>query len=339
MKDTWSLPELKSWARSLLESYRVIAPVAGPEGAEWAEVKAVDAIAWDYGRSALSPRSWLLPRSEPLLRYDMAQDPPVLEESPVDARPTILLLLRPCDVAGLRAIDDVMRWDFTDEPFEARRAATILVSMGCNEAPSPDACFCTAVGVDPRFAPAADVAIERLDHPDAPEFRFFPQTEAGRKILTGAPGPAAEGRPEPRNVETVAVDVDGARAWMKEHFDDPFWDEAAVSCLGCGACAFVCPSCHCFDVVDEGDWRRGERVRNWDSCQFSHFTVHATGHNPRPKQSLRYRQRIYHKFQYYPDKFGRLLCTGCGRCVEACPGGMDLIEVLQDCAAREGVRS
>jgi ferredoxin len=80
-------------------------------------------------------------------------------------------------------------------------------------------------------------------------------------------------------------------------------------------------------------------MRNWDSCAFSVFTVHASGHNPRPRQWNRYRQRIYHKFIYYPDKFGRILCTGCGRCVEACPAGLDLIEVLADLAAREGARS
>ena len=64
--------------------------------------------------------------------------------------------------------------------------------------------------------------------------------------------------------------------------------------------------------------------------------MHASGHNPRPRQWNRFRQRVYHKFLYYPEKFGRLLCTGCGRCIDACPAGMDLIEVLEGLAAKEG---
>jgi ferredoxin len=336
MGELWTLGDLKSWVTTLLGQRRVVAPVDGPSGAVWSEIKSPDSIAWDYGRTSVSPRSWLLPRSEPLFRYDLAENPPKIEEVVIDAPRTVLFLLRSCDVAGVRALDAVMRWDYTDEPFEERRAATLLVSLGCAQVPSPESCFCTAVGLDPRWAPGADVAIERVEEKGEARFRVVALTEAGKASLQGAPKPLADGGPVGPPVQTQPLDLDRARAWMREHFDDPLWEEASEACLGCGACAFVCPSCHCFDVVDEGDWRRGERVRNWDSCAFGHFTLHATGHNPRPRQSSRYRQRVYHKFIYYPDKFGHMLCTGCGRCVDDCPGGMDLIEILQGCAAKEG---
>jgi len=39
-----------------------------------------------------------------------------------------------------------------------------------------------------------------------------------------------------------------------------------------------------------------------------------------------------HKFFIYPQRFGELLCTGCGRCARGCPGGMDLPEVLTQLA-------
>jgi ferredoxin len=57
------------------------------------------------------------------------------------------------------------------------------------------------------------------------------------------------------------------------------------------------------------------------------------------RQWNRFRQRVYHKFVYYPDKFGRILCTGCGRCIEACPARMDLIEILEGLTAKEGSQS
>ena len=98
----------------------------------------------------------------------------------------------------------------------------------------------------------------------------------------------------------------------------------ATRCIGCGACAFLCPACHCFDIVDEGTEAKGVRRKNWDACAFGTFTNHASGHNPRDVQNKRYRNRIMHKFKYYDDKFGKTLCTGCGRCVRACPVGIDI---------------
>jgi ferredoxin len=333
MGDQWSVSDLKGWTQGLLADFRVVAPVAGPDGPVWGEIKSADEVVWDYGRSPISPREWLLPRSECLFRYDIGANPPEIVEPPSEAKPTVLLLLRPCDVAGLRALDAVMRWDYKDEPFESRRAATILVALGCNTPPSPESCFCEAAGVNPRWTDEADVMITRAADQGGARFTVAPLTEAGRGILKNASQSISEARPESTPIGTVKIDLDKARAWMREHFDDPSWKTVTEACLGCGTCAFVCPSCHCFDMVDEGDWRRGERVRFWDSCNFDHFTLHASGHNPRQRQWNRWRQRVYHKMIYYPDKFGRLLCTGCGRCVDACPAGMDLIEILQGFAA------
>jgi ferredoxin len=60
------------------------------------------------------------------------------------------------------------------------------------------------------------------------------------------------------------------------------------------------------------------------------FTLHASGHNPRPNQPSRQRQRIDHKFHVYPEKFGEILCTGCGNCTRNCPVGMGVLSVLAE---------
>jgi ferredoxin len=101
-----------------------------------------------------------------------------------------------------------------------------------------------------------------------------------------------------------------------------------LRCLGCGACAYTCPTCHCFDIVDEGNAAGGARVKNWDSCQFPMFTMHASGHNPRSTQGQRQRQRIQHKFRIYPEKFGETLCTGCGNCTRNCPVELGVLNTL-----------
>jgi ferredoxin len=117
--------------------------------------------------------------------------------------------------------------------------------------------------------------------------------------------------------------------WLARNFDHPLWKTLALRCHGCGACAAVCATCHCFDVVDEHDsYGSGARRRNWDTCQAAKFTAHASGHNPRKSQTERFRQRVMHKFSIYPRRFESVLCTGCGRCARACGAGMNLPEIL-----------
>jgi ferredoxin len=135
----------------------------------------------------------------------------------------------------------------------------------------------------------------------------------------------------------VTEDVEGKMAERKELqaieaklgevFDDPRWAALARKCLGCGVCAFVCPTCHCFDIVDEADAWGGSRCRNWDACAFTMFTQHGSGHNPRPEQDARYRQRVLHKFKYFPETWERLMCVGCGRCTSQCPVNLDIHQV------------
>ena len=113
-------------------------------------------------------------------------------------------------------------------------------------------------------------------------------------------------------------------------FEDPLWNKLAEKCLGCGICTYLCPACHCFDILDEEAGPDGKRIRIWDSCQFPLFTLQTSGFNPRPKVKERFRQRIMHKFSYLVDEHGVFGCSGCGRCVTACPVNLDIRQALND---------
>ncbi len=66
----------------------------------------------------------------------------------------------------------------------------------------------------------------------------------------------------------------------------------------------------------------------WDSCMYPEYTIHTSGHNPRPARMNRIRNRVYHKFKYYMENHNTHLCVGCGRCVDACPVNIDIIDII-----------
>jgi ferredoxin len=110
--------------------------------------------------------------------------------------------------------------------------------------------------------------------------------------------------------------------------ESALWDRIHEKCLGCGACTLLCPTCHCFDIADESLNRCGRRVRNWDTCLSEIYSQETSGHNPRPTVRERTRQRLMHKFNYFPKNFGRIACVGCGRCILYCPVNFDIRQAI-----------
>ena len=318
----------------------VTAPVRAADGRlDYRPVTRLDDAVLDGGLPRLSLKSLFLPPTEPLFSFQLSGPDVAIDSVPTSFPPHVVLGAVPCDAAGVEALDKVMGWDYRDELWFGRREATTIVSVACGKGDA--SCFCSATGNGPAGTRGADLLLLPLDDGFAAEV----VTPKGEALVAAHPdrfGPA----PNEADVANRRAALLGNRvepvgelapvtAWLGEHFDDPVWNGIALRCHGCGACASVCPTCHCFDIVDEPEGvTRGTRRRNWDTCQTSRFTLHASGHNPRSHQDARYRQRVMHKFSIYPSRFGELLCTGCGRCSRACPGGMDLPDVLGAIAAR-----
>jgi len=338
IEKTTDRERLESLAAKLVASgARVGSPVLDGDRLFFRRLEAGDSIAWDADGSPAprnSPKEMLFPATETILRW--RQRGPDVEVAPAgkDADPATILGARPCDARGFLALDALFGWDDQDSFWQDRRAATTIVSIACEK---PDEhCFCAAVGGAPDSSEGSDVLLipiggERYGvevvtargeafvarHPEA-----FSDAAAGAVRREVGERARSELAPTP--------DAEAVRAWMRERFDDDVWDEIALACLACGACAAVCPTCHCFDIIDEhAAFDRGERRKNWDSCSFPLFTLHASGHNPRPSQGRRIRQRVFHKFIYFFDRFGRSLCTGCGRCGRACPAGIDMAGIVR----------
>jgi ferredoxin len=301
----------------------VIAPARRAGQVVFREVARGDEVAWDAGRADFSAKEHFLPASEAIVTWQPTESG-VKAEAPLLGRPQVLLGARPCDAHALEVMDRLFLDDPVDVYYAERRAKTTLVGLACADGPW-EGCFCTTVGGGPAERRHLDVLLTPADGGYAVDV----VSEKGRALVASARLEALGGRTPKRAPDVAALEVAAADAWRRR-FDDSYWGELAERCLGCRTCTYDCPVCYCFDVRDRrlADGRI-ERLRCWDSCQGALCFAIAGGHNPRPTQAQRLRQRYMHKFLYYPAREGgATLCVGCGRCVVQCPVNVDIREVL-----------
>lgn len=333
---SWLLPQnaLQQVAADLMAANRLIAPVRREDELRFSEVTAIDEIDLSYRNTVKAPKDVLLPQTETMIRYEKVLDRfDAVAEVPLDVRPTVLLGVRPCDARSYLLMDRVFgEGRYVDPYYRARRDNLTVVSLACDRPRAT--CFCHAFESGPDDPDGSDVMLYPAG--DAYVVRAF--TEKGEALLASldlveadadheaaAEASRAAAREKLSDIEPVA----GMDEVLSGLFDSEMWAEISQKCLACGTCTYNCPTCHCFTIEDKTRAAGGERMRVWDSCMYGKFTLHTSGHNPRPDQAARWRQRTMHKFEYLPRNVGLYGCVGCGRCIRSCPVRLDIRAVLQ----------
>lgn len=323
-----SKQNLRKLPERLIElGFRVIAPKKGSETILFGEITSYEEYDEDCLKPERSIKEMFFPRTEKIFRYrHIGQGKVKLIESENFAPKTVLFGVRPCDAASLPIMDAIFSWDYQDNYYLKRREETCLISISCET--MDEFCLCTTLGLSPASENGSDILLFKRD-----EESFYAKviTPKGTEICSQAEElfeDTNEKAPIGFEGPEIKTNLEQIKPWLDSHFENEMWDELGLQCLGCGSCTYVCPTCHCFDIIDEGGLKSGARVKNWDSCGFGLFTLHASGHNPRSTQNRRYRQRIMHKFKYYIEKFEYTACVGCGRCIKACPVDINLADIL-----------
>lgn len=282
-------------------------------------------IAWDYDLCYTSLKNYVLPAQEDLISFDMKK----YSAKPVIESPRQLLFgVHPYDIKAMNQLDQLMDTDSVDVNYRARRDNTVV--FGLEPAHVADTAFWAGVEADrvdhgydlywTRISPGAffvqvgSARGEEMLKMDGPiEKASVAQKEAARRAHLKVLAKAQQ--------NTLHFDWTRTPELVNKFFNNrTFWREKAKTCLSCGSCNLVCPTCYCFDIKEEADdlLQKGRRYRQWDGCMLSGFAEIAGGHNFRSSPWERYRHRYMRKGKYIFDKLGELGCVGCGRCVRAC---------------------
>ena len=265
-----------------------------------------------------------------------------VEDIRTESEDFVVFGVRACDVKSFDILDRVFLTEPMDSFYANRRSHGVIVSLACTR--PVETCFCKTFGIDPSV-PAGDISAWKTET----EIFFEANTEKGEALLD-ALSDLTEECDDAAVVEQKAkisavmdklplkdlkTDAFGGGK-TAELFNDPAWDELSSTCLGCGTCTFVCPTCQCYDIKDFNTGKGVVRFRCWDSCMYSDFTKMAHGNN-RLTQKERFRQRFMHKLVYYPENNdGLFSCVGCGRCLAKCPISMNIVKVMKKIGGNKG---
>ena len=328
--------DFDEFLKALIEKHTVFGPTEsdGVDGLN--RIEAPEHIKLHRGTSHFSFKSYFFPQIEELFSFDLASQKIDATNDEIDnGKLDIIIGLRPCDALAVDLLDQVFIASGTKDVYYARRRSRArIISFACSE--PGVTCFCESVGCSPDSEVGADLIVFDLKD----RYLVKVVTHAGEDLLNGTDthlDDASEKDHAEKAQLMAAAKKQLSRVFSVDElgekladFDASYWNKVCQKCLGCGICTYFCPTCHCFDITDEVDGTQGRRIRTWDSCLYPLFTLHASGHNPRPTRKERMRQRIMHKFSYSVQQYRRIFCVGCGRCVAQCPVNLDIRMVIKE---------
>ena len=319
--------------RIIAANFEVIAPMDKDGDTFYGKISRFEEANLDILLPKMSYKEYLLPKTETLFEYSFSGADTDIKDGLKAAaganQKRVIFGGRPCDAGAGPIMEKVFNWDYKDEFFNERFKNLTIISIACEK---PDTyCFCTEMQLSPESSYGSDILLKKA----GAQYFAVITGEKGLKLIK----PYLSLFKETTKAQVPAdkdwkkiFEIEKTKSFLDKNFEHNYFQDRFLSCIGCGICTYACPTCHCFDIQDEGTLKEGRRIRNWDSCQFGIFTLHTSGHNPRVTQGDRYRQRLMHKFKIYSEKFDKYLCVGCGRCSRNCPEDIDIKEAAKDLA-------
>ena len=282
-----------------------------------------------------SAKDFFFPQTTNLCDFNVKDKEIEVIDIRADSEDFVVFGVRACDARSFTILDKVFLADPIDSYYATKREHGTIVTLACTR--PEENCFCNVFGID-MTSPEGDAACWLTD-----EYLYInANTGKGTAFIDSIKALLEECSDEDVKAQQAAVkEIAGklpfagvSTDYFKKNtlldiFNSEKWEKLSESCLACGTCTFVCPTCQCYDIKDFNTGHGIKRYRTWDSCMYADFTKMAAA-NSRNTQMQRFRQRFMHKLVYFPDNNnGEFGCVGCGRCLSRCPISMNIIKVIK----------
>ncbi|MFH0790067.1 MAG: 4Fe-4S dicluster domain-containing protein [Candidatus Omnitrophota bacterium] len=268
------------------------------------------------------------------------------EEKTADLGKAIIFGIKSCDLAAHKIQDFVFLEGIeVDSLYRVRRENTIFISGDCSDI--KEVCHCLSWDILPYPAGGFDLNLSPLNEGYVVEVgsnRGEELIKEYKEYFSLAKDVQISGRQAKRQslIERLKrhllpknlVHKDTVQQLVRDGYNLDTWQQFMLTCVECGGCNFICDTCHCFLLSDTKTDSINTKNRIWDSCQYANYARVAGGANPLKFRAQRLRFRYTKKFDFFTDNLGVPACCGCGRCIEACPGKIDIREVLKDLAKK-----
>jgi ferredoxin len=331
--------------QTLKDNYRVFAPlVKDPAGQEvdylYQSISGEASFIFNPYRLVEPLKSFFTPASEKVAEYFNPQP------TRTETSKTIIFGVKNCDLIGHKIQDFVfLEGVEVDASYRLKRENTILISSDCTDFKA--VCHCLAwdiqpypkAGFDLNLSPLNDGYIVEVGSNKGEELigkylgYFLPVKEtqlAARQIKRDNLVDRLKRHLLPQDL----VSKDIVQKLVRDGYNLDTWKQFMLTCVECGGCNFICDTCHCFLLADKKEEKQNAKLKVWDACLYANYARVAGGANPLKTRTQRLRFRYTKKFDFFIDNLGMPACCGCGRCIEVCPGKIDIREVLKDLAKK-----
>lgn len=327
--------------KRLASVQKLIAPVKrGMKNFAFSEVSSAEEISLKYIPTILPPKKYFFPTKETLLEYNISKKE---YKAAFEYEKMIIFGVHTCDLAGIQCLNMVF-WDIPkDMNYLMRKDKIAIIGLECNE-------YCdeyASCWVMDNYLPNGGYDLFFTDLGNY--FIVHINTLLGESIVKrsslfklaqdGNLKDLAKLREKKRSIfkDEVNIPHKGLKSIFDNGFKAKVWDDLDKRCLSCGNCTNVCPTCYCFNIIDDVnlDLNSGERFRVWDSCQNESFAKVTGGKSFREERGIRQMHRYMRKFKYPVEKYSRYFCTGCGRCSRQCMANINLKETINSLVEEE----
>ena len=243
-----SLDKLDQMFAAIAESHALYLPVDTKAGAayqKWDETKKLS----DALNTVRSAKDFFFPQTENLMDFKVEGKNIDIIDTRSECEDFVVFGVRACDVKSFEVLDRVFLAEPCDSYYKNRREHGVIMSLACTK--PAETCFCGTFGIDAK-EPEGDVVCWKTD--DA--LYMTAVSEKGKALvesLSSLTEETDDGAVETQKKQTaerlaklplaeLSADAFGDGK-TSEFFNAPEWSELSESCLGCGTCTFVCPTC------------------------------------------------------------------------------------------------